>query len=86
MSILRFRVAPLRAVTALFLGASLLAPTLPAIALQPAVADTESSEPLTVPELPEGSPEELLAFVQGLLPPKQRPKSREEMIDYIRGV
>ncbi len=86
MSILRFRVAPLRALTALFLGASLLAPTLPAVALQPAVAETESSEPLTVPELPEGSPEELLAFVQELLPPKQRPKSREEMIDYIRGV
>jgi thiol-disulfide isomerase/thioredoxin len=86
MSILRFHLAPLRAVSALLLGASLLTASAPVSALQPALAETESSEPLTVPELPEGSPAELLAFVEGLLPPKQRPKSREEMIDYIRGV
>lgn len=41
---------------------------------------------LVVPPLPEGTPAELLAFVEGLLPPKQQPKSREEMINYIRGV
>lgn len=86
MSILRIRVAPLRAFPALLVGATLTAAALPAPALQPAVAETEASGPLTVPELPEGTPEELLAFVEGLLPPKQRPSSREEMIDYIRGV
>jgi thiol-disulfide isomerase/thioredoxin len=86
MSIFRFRVAPLRALSALVFGVSLLASAAPAIARQPAVADAEPSEPLSVPELPEGTPAELLAFVEGLLPPKQPPKSREEMIDYIRGV
>ena len=86
MSILRFRVAPLLAVPVVLLGGSLLAISRPAMALQPAVAETEPSEPLTVPELPEGTPQELLTFVEGLLPPKQRPQSREEMLDYIRGV
>lgn len=41
---------------------------------------------LVVPPLPEGTPEQLLAFVEGLLPPKQQPKSREEMMSYFRGV
>ncbi|MFM1903933.1 MAG: hypothetical protein RLZZ440_1833 [Planctomycetota bacterium] len=86
MSILCIRVAPLRAASALLVVATLAAAPLSALAFQPAVADAESSEPLTVPALPEGTPAELLAFVEGLLPPKQRPKSREEMIDYIRGV
>ena len=85
MSILAFRVTPSRALPALLLGAAIAVGMLPAVAFQPAV-ETEPSEPLTVPELPEGTPEEMLAFVEGLLPPKQRPKSREEMIDYIRGV
>ena len=86
MSILRFRVAPLLAIPVVLLGGSLLAISRPAMALQPAVAESEPSEPLTVPELPEGTPQELLTFVEGLLPPKQRPQSREEMLDYIRGV
>ena len=85
MSILAFRVTPSRALPALLLGAAIAVGMLPAVAFQPAV-ETEPSEPLTVPELPEGTPEEMLAFVESLLPPKQRPKSREEMIDYIRGV
>ena len=74
MSILRFRVATLLAVPVVLLGGSLLAISRPAMALQPAVAETEPSEPLTVPELPEGTPQELLTFVEGLLPPKQRPQ------------
>jgi thiol-disulfide isomerase/thioredoxin len=86
MSILRTRVALLRAGSALLLGAVLAGAALPALAFQFAVAEPEASGPLTVPELPEGTPEELLAFVEGLLPPKQRPSSREEMIEYIRGV
>jgi thiol-disulfide isomerase/thioredoxin len=55
---------------------------------EPAAADAGAAEEgLTVPELPaQASPEELLAFVQGLLPPKQQPRSREEMVAYIKGV
>ncbi len=54
-------------------------------AFQPkAVAKADGG--LTVPPLPAGTPEELLAFVEGLLPPKQQPKSREEMMGYIKGV
>ena len=62
-----------------------------ALALQPAAAEPDAAaEPqagLTVPPLPaDASPEELLAFVEGLLPPKQQPRSREEMFAYIKGV
>ena len=62
-----------------------------ALALQPAAAESDAAaEPqagLTVPPLPaDASPEELLAFVEGLLPPKQQPRSREEMFAYIKGV
>jgi thiol-disulfide isomerase/thioredoxin len=59
-------------------------------ALQPVAepaAPAVNEEGLTVPELPaDASPEELMEFVQGLLPPKQRPRSREEMFAYIKGV
>jgi thiol-disulfide isomerase/thioredoxin len=56
-----------------------------AAAFQPqAAAPAEGG--LVVPPLPEGTPEQLLAFVEGLLPPKQQPKSREEMMEYFRGV
>jgi thiol-disulfide isomerase/thioredoxin len=54
-------------------------------ALQPKAA-APSDGGLVVPPLPEGTPEQLLAFVEGLLPPKQQPKSREEMMNYFRGV
>ena len=58
-----------------------------AFALQPAAeAPVEPAVGLVVPELPEGTPAELIAFVEGLLPPKQQPRSREEMMDYIKGV
>jgi len=56
-----------------------------AAARQPAAASPAEGG-LVVPPLPEGTPEELLAFVEGLLPPKQQPKSREEMMNYFRGV
>lgn len=56
-----------------------------AVARQPEAA-APADAGLVVPPLPEGTPEQLLAFVEGLLPPKQQPKSREEMINYFRGV
>ncbi len=56
-----------------------------AAGFQPPAAP-KADEGLIVPTLPQGTPEELLAFVEGLLPPKQQPKSREEMINYFRGV
>ena len=68
---------------------ALIAATLPcgAFALQPAAeAPVEPAVGLVVPALPEGTPAELIAFVEGLLPPKQQPRSREEMMDYIKGV
>jgi thiol-disulfide isomerase/thioredoxin len=56
------------------------------MARQPeATSDPAVAEGLVVPPLPEGTPEELLAFVKGLLPPKQQPRSREEMMNYIKG-
>ena len=64
----------------------------PAFGMQPLAAPEAppkaAAEPagLIVPSLPaDASHEELLAFVEGLLPPKQQPRSREEMLDYIRG-
>ena len=68
---------------------ALIAAALPcgAFALQPAAeAPVEPAVGLVVPALPEGTPAELIAFVEGLLPPKQQPRSREEMMDYIKGV
>ncbi len=55
----------------------------PAPAQPPQAAEAEG---LRVPPVPEGTPAELMAFVEGLIPPKTQPKSREEMIAYIRGV
>ena len=68
---------------------ALVAAALPcgAFALQPAAeAPVEPAVGLVVHALPEGTPAELIAFVEGLLPPKQQPRSREEMMDYIKGV
>jgi thiol-disulfide isomerase/thioredoxin len=39
-----------------------------------------------VPPLPEGTPEQLMAFVEGLTQSNVRPKSREEMMGYMRDV
>jgi thiol-disulfide isomerase/thioredoxin len=41
---------------------------------------------LKVPPLPEGTPEELLEFVDGLQRPTVRPRSREEMMQYMKDV
>ncbi len=57
-----------------------------AAALQPAATVEPSAGGLVVPPLPEGTPEQLLAFVEGLMPPKAQPKSREEALNYLRGV
>jgi thiol-disulfide isomerase/thioredoxin len=55
-----------------------------------AVAEPPAAPPeagLTVPELPaDASPRELLEFVSGLMPPKQQPRSRDELFNYVRGV
>jgi len=72
-------------------GLAVAALSLPAWALEPA-APPAAEEPATdggliVPELPaDASPEELIAFVGSLMPPKQQPRSREEMFAYIKGV
>jgi thiol-disulfide isomerase/thioredoxin len=41
---------------------------------------------LTVPALPQGTPEELMKFVSTLRNPTRQPKSREEMLAYMKGV
>ncbi len=51
-----------------------------------ATAEAEPAAGLAVPPLPEGTPEQLLEFVEGLLPPKVQPKSREEMLAFVRDV
>jgi hypothetical protein len=59
----------------------------PASALQPAAtAEPAAAAGLVVPPLPQGTPEQLLEFVAGLMPPKAQPKSREEALAYLRGV
>jgi thiol-disulfide isomerase/thioredoxin len=58
-------------------------------ARQPGAAATTDAAPaseLTVPPLPSGTPEQLMEFVEGLLPPKVQPKSRQEMMKYIADV
>ena len=67
-------------------GAGALQPAVEAPAAAPVDAPAEPAVGLVVPALPEGTPAELIAFVEGLLPPKQQPRSREEMMDYIKGV
>jgi len=56
------------------------------VAAQPAATAEAAAEGLVVPPLPEGTPEEMLAFVAGLMPPKAQPKSREEALQYLRDV
>ena len=60
-----------------------------ALARQPAVAEPPAAAAgggLKVPPLPAGTPAELLAFVEGLRQPTVRPKSREEMMSYMKDV
>jgi len=83
----------------LFLSAAVLAGGLigmagfhggsPAFARQPATAEAPAAAAaggLKVPPLPAGTPAELLAFVEGLRQPTVRPKSREEMMSYMKDV
>jgi thiol-disulfide isomerase/thioredoxin len=59
----------------------------PVSARQPAAtAEPAAAGGLVVPPLPQGTPEQLLEFVAGLMPPKAQPKSREEALSYLRGV
>ncbi|MCE9630987.1 MAG: TlpA family protein disulfide reductase [Planctomycetia bacterium] len=57
-------------------------------ARQPAAttAAPEAGTELSVPPLPQGTPEQMLEFVEGLLPPKTQPRSRKEMMKYISDV
>lgn len=59
----------------------------PVAARQPsATAEPAAADGLVVPPLPQGTPEQLLEFVAGLMPPKAQPKSREEAMTYLRDV
>jgi thiol-disulfide isomerase/thioredoxin len=59
----------------------------PAVARQPgAVAEQEAAGPPKVPPLPQGSPEELMKFIDGLKQSDYRPKSRQEMMAYLKEV
>ncbi|MFM8953718.1 MAG: TlpA family protein disulfide reductase [Planctomycetaceae bacterium] len=66
-------------------GAAGLAGGSAAFARQPATAEAPAGS-LKVPPLPAGTPAELLAFVEGLRQPTVRPKSREEMMSYMKDV
>ena len=59
------------------------------VARQPAaVAEPagEAAASLQVPPLPEGTPEQLMKFVEGLRQNNVRPKSRQEMMAYMKDV
>jgi thiol-disulfide isomerase/thioredoxin len=43
-------------------------------------------QPLVVPPLPDGTPEELLAFVANLQTTKVEPQSQEELLGYVKGI
>ncbi len=89
-----FRQLPASIVSAAFVGlasvAVLVGPSLSRVvhARQPGAAATAQPNAvgLVVPPLPQGTPEQLLEFVDGLLPPKTQPKSRQEMMKYITDV
>jgi thiol-disulfide isomerase/thioredoxin len=88
-----FRRLPAPIVPAVLVGlaslASIVFPAGVAFGRQPNAAATAEPGPaagLTVPPLPQGTPEQLLEFVEGLLPPKTQPKSRQEMMKYIADV
>ncbi|MFM7207789.1 MAG: TlpA family protein disulfide reductase [Planctomycetaceae bacterium] len=72
--------------SALLAGLVAVLAALPAAALQPAATAEPAADGLVVPPLPEGTPEQLLEFVRGLMPPKAQPTSREEALNYLRGV
>jgi thiol-disulfide isomerase/thioredoxin len=63
-----------------------LVAVLPAAALAQPAGVAEPAGGLRVPPLPDGSPDEILEFLDGLQRPTVRPKSREEMMNYMRDV
>ena len=69
-------------------GAMQFAGPLVAHARQPATAEAPAGAGagLKVPPLPEGTPAELLEFVEGLRNPSVRPRSRQEMMAYMKDV
>jgi thiol-disulfide isomerase/thioredoxin len=74
-------------VTILTLGLVVIAATGHRAAAQGVgVAERPAAGGLTVPALPQGTPEELMKFVSTLRNPPQQPKSREEMLAYMKGV
>ena len=74
-------------VSSLLAGVAAAVVVHPVSALQPAAtAEPAAADGLVVPPLPQGTPEQLLEFVAGLMPPKAQPKSREEALNYLRGV
>jgi thiol-disulfide isomerase/thioredoxin len=76
-----------RLVSSLLAGVAVAVVGHPVVALQPAAtAEPPAADGLVVPPLPAGTPEQLLEFVEGLMPPKAQPKSREEAMNYVRGV
>jgi thiol-disulfide isomerase/thioredoxin len=51
-----------------------------------AAATKDAARSLVVPPLPQGTPQELLAFIDGLKQADVKPTSREEMMAYMRDV
>ncbi len=72
---------------AIVVGASLLTSHSTAVSARepqaPAGRAPAAEGELTVPPVPEGSPEQLLDYIKKLQDPSVRPKSREEAIDYF---
>ena len=69
------------------LGLVAVVPPAPALARQPgAVAEAEAGQLPKVPPLPEGTPEQLMEFIQGLKQSNVRPKSRQEMMAWLRDI
>lgn len=80
-------VAFARLVAVFSLALAVIASDAVSFAAQPVAGPAEASEGLPpVPPCPDGTPEELMAFVQQLQQPQGRPKSREEMMEYFSKV
>jgi thiol-disulfide isomerase/thioredoxin len=88
-----FRGSPLRTsalVAFVIAGGFVAVVTLPSVhARQPGAVEAAPEAAAAgpkVPPLPEGTPEELLKFVTGLREPQVRPRTRQEMMAYVRDV
>jgi thiol-disulfide isomerase/thioredoxin len=72
-----------RPLIALVMGLVAVSATSAALAAQPAAPAEAPAGLPEVPACPDGTPEELMAFVQKLQQPQGRPSSREEMMQYF---